>query len=161
MIGNIKLYIKQFVIVVISCNLLIACAVTEEDSDLGSDMNYQGSDCISIRTIRDYEPLDRQSLLMKAGGNRTYFVTLAGSSMELRSAFRLGFSSRDSWLCPYGGDRIVFEGISSVGMPIRSISRVNDEQVEELLIRYGKKRPPELQDPAPADLEGAEVEELG
>jgi hypothetical protein len=98
---------------------------------------------------------------MKAGGNRTYFVTLAGSSMELRSAFRLGFSSRDSWLCPYGGDRIVFEGISSVGMPIRAISRVTEEQVEELLIRYGKKRPPELQDPTPADIKGAEVEELG
>ena len=149
------------VIGVYSCSLLIACASTEVDSELGTDINYQGSDCISIRTIRDYEPLDRQSLLMKAGGNRTYFVTLAGSSMELRSAFRLGFSSRDSWLCPYGGDRIVFEGISSVGMPIRAISRVTDEQVEELLIRYGKKTPPELQDPAPADIKGAEVEELG
>jgi hypothetical protein len=98
---------------------------------------------------------------MTAGGNRKYFVTLAGTSMELRSAFRLGFTSRDGWLCPYGGDRIVFEGISSVGMPIRAISRVNDEQVEELLIRYGKKSPPELQDPAPADIQGAEVEELG
>ncbi len=156
-----KAFIKQSIIAIISCNFLIACAVTDEESELGSDINYQGSDCISIRTIRDYEPLDRQSLLMKAGGNRTYFVTLAGSSMELRSAFRLGFSSRDSWLCPYGGDRIVFEGISGVGMPIRAISRVTEEQAEELLIRFGKKQPPELQDPAPADIKGAEVEELG
>lgn len=156
-----KIILKQRVIACISCVLLASCATTEGDSEPASDMNYRGSDCISIRTIRDYEPLDRQSLLMTAGGNRKYFVTLAGTSMELRSAFRLGFTSRDGWLCPYGGDRIVFEGISSVGMPIRAISRVNDEQVEELLIRYGKKSPPELQDPAPADIQGAEVEELG
>jgi len=144
-----------------SCVLLISCASTEEGEDLGSDLDYRGSDCISIRTIRDYQPLDNRNLLVKAGGRRTYFVTLAVSSFEMRSSFRLGVESTDSWLCPYGGDRIVFGGLSEMGNSVRSISRITPEQEEELLIRYGKMEPPELQEPAPPHVKGADVEELG
>ena len=154
--------IKQRYIVFFSGLILSACAATESESDLGNDMEYQGSDCISIRTIRDYEPLDSRNLLMTAGGNRSYFVTLASPAHQLRSAFRLGFSSRDEWLCPYGGDRITFGGFSDFGYSIRSISRVTEEQVEDLLIRYGKM--PADEQPGsgpPADLKGADVEELG
>lgn len=153
---------NQSITAFISCILLVSCAATETGPELGRDINYQGSDCISIRTIRDYEPLDSRNLLMTAGGNRSYFVTLASPAHQLRSAFRLGFSSRDQWLCPYGGDRIVFGGFSDFGFSIRSISRVTEEQAEELLIRYGKRPAGEQQDAGPPpDLKGADVEELG
>ena len=39
--------------------------------------------------------------------------------------------------------------------------RITPEQADELLFRYGKKERPEQQDPAPPELDGAEVEELG
>lgn len=157
-----KNLIKQCFIAVISCGILHGCASTGEQNELGDDIDYSGSDCISIRTIRDYTPLDRSNLLIEGAGKRTYLVSLMHSSLELRSSFGIGFSSRDDWLCPYGGDEIVVESLSGERVRIRSISRLNEEQVEDVLIRYGKIEPSEEQDPAPAEeLQGAEVEELG
>jgi hypothetical protein len=157
-----KYVLKQALIGIISCNVLLACATVGERDKLGKDVNYSGSDCISIRTIRDYTPLDKSTLLIDGGGRRTYLVKLVQSSVELRSSYGIGFSSRDEWLCPYGGDEIVIESLSKDRLRIRSISRLNDEQVEDVLIRYGKKDPETEQAPAPAEeLQGAEVEELG
>ena len=156
-----KMLIKQTVIIVFLSVLLAACATTDGGSELGRDLDERGSDCISIRTIRDYTPLDNRSLLIEAAGKRNYYVTLVISSFELRSSHRLGFQSRDDWLCPYGGDQIVFDGFGEMPIGIRSITRLTPEQVEDLLIRHGKKEPEEQQDQAPTDLEGAEVEELG
>lgn len=152
---------KQILTILTSSLLLSACASVDEQNDLGRDIDYNGSDCISIRTIRDYTPLDDRSLLIEGSGKRSYFVTLQISSFELRSSQQMAFSSRDDWLCPYGGDEIIFGGISHVGAGIRSISRLTEEQAEELLIRYGKIDPGEEQDPEPREIEGAEVEELG
>jgi hypothetical protein len=148
----------------IACTLLVftlsGCASTEIDSEQGTDIDYNGSDCISIRTIRDYTPLDNRNLLIEGAGRRNYLVTLSMSSFELRSAFRMATQSRDDWLCPYGGDRLVFDGQVEGPVSIRSISRLTAEQTEDLLIKYGKKEAPEQERPAP-ELEGAEVEELG
>jgi len=156
-----KVFIKQLTITISACVLLSSCATVDEDSGLGRDIDFTGSDCISIRTIRDYTPLDKSTLLMKGGGTQNYLVTLFSPSFELRSSFRLGFTSRDDWLCPYGGDRLVLGSFASDEVMIRGISRITPEQVDELLIRYGKKEPDEQQDQAPPELEGAEVEELG
>jgi len=157
----LKRLLKQLFITLSLSGLLTACATTEPTSTAKSDIDYNGSDCISIRTIRDYTPLDNRNLLVEAAGRRHYLVTLVMTSFELRSSFRLGFRSRDDWLCPYGGDRIVFEGLSADEISIRSITRLTAEQTEDLLVRYGKKEPIEQQDPTPPDLKGAEVEELG
>ena len=108
-----------------SCIILGSCASTDGREDLQSNLDYGGSDCILIRTIRDYQTLDNRNLLVRAGRKRTYFVTLAVSSFEMRSSFRLGVDSTDSWLCPYGGDRILFGGRAEMGFSIQSISRVN------------------------------------
>jgi hypothetical protein len=159
-----KMLLKQGLIVFSSCILLASCATTDGESDLGEDLTGTGSDCISIRTIRDYTALDRRSLLVEASGRRLYYVTLAMPSHELRSSFSIRVESRDEWLCPYGGDRLIFDSLGStmdMGSSIRGIQRITPEQADELLYRYGKKTPPEQQDPAPDKIEGAEVEELG
>jgi hypothetical protein len=50
----------------------------------------------------------------------------------------------------------------SESVAIRSISRLTPEQVDDLLVKYGKKTPEEQpEDRPPPELEGAEVEELG
>jgi len=157
-----KNLIKHIFVVCFSGFLLASCATTEGGAGGERDLDYRGSDCISIRTIRDYTPLDDRSLLIKTAGKRNYFVTLVTPSFDLRSSFQLGFSSRDDWLCPYGGDRLIIEGLPNDHVAIRSVSRLTPEQAEDLLIKYGKKKEPEeQQDKAPPELKGADVEELG
>lgn len=155
-----KKYIFQiFAILIASVFAWPANAVASDEKDL-KDLDLRGSDCILIRTIRDYTPLDDRSLLVWGPAKRGYFVTLFRPSFDMRSSFRLGFSSRDDQLCPYGGDSVVFGGLGSETIRVQSISRISEEQAEEILIRYGKKDPPESQAPAPADVKGAKVEEL-
>ena len=155
------MFLIQVVILIFSSVLLTACASPGGSTTAERDLTKTGSDCISIRTIRDYTPLDRSSLLVEGAGGRMYYVTLVVSSFELRSSHRIGVQSRDSWLCPYGGDRLTFGGFDEYGASIRGIMRLTPEQADDLLIRHGRKQPPEQQDPTPPDLDGAEVEELG
>jgi len=156
-----KNVIKQIFILVFSSILLASCATNSGEPRAPRDITETGSDCISIRTIRDYTPLDRSSLILEGGGNRQYYVTLVVSSFELRSSHRIGVDSRDEWLCPYGGDQLIFDGFGNNRVSVRGIMRITPDQAEELLYKHGKKERPEQQDPTPPELEGAEVEELG
>ena len=135
--------------------------LAEERETPPKDLDLHGSDCISIRLIRDYTPLSRDSLLIHASGKRSYFVRLLTPSIGLNSSFQLATKSRDDRLCPYGGDSIIFDRMPGGEARIRSISRLTPDQVEQLLIRYGKKEPGDTEDPAPTEIDGAEVEELG
>ena len=157
----IKIVLKQLVIILTSCVFLHVNATADEENEPVSDLDFRGSDCISIRTIRDYTPLSKDSLLIHASGKRSYFVTLLSPAFGLRSSFQLGTYSRDDRLCPYGGDQIIFGRSLGDSVRIRSISRVTPDQVEEILIRYGKKEPVDDQPPVTPEVEGAEVEELG
>jgi hypothetical protein len=156
-----KNLIKQLIAIVISCSLLNISAIAEEQDRLPNDLDLNGSDCIWIRTIRDYTPLSRDSLLIHVSGKRSYFVRLLTPGFGLKSSFQLGTRSRDEQLCPYGGDSIIFDSLPGGEARIRAISRVTPDQVEQLLIRYGKKEPGDTEDPTPPVMSGAEVEELG
>ncbi len=165
------MYKKQLLIISFLSSLLISCASVDEKPPVERDLTDSGSDCISIRTIRDYIALGRNSLIIEGSGNRLYYVTLSISSFQLRNSYQVGVQSRDDWLCPYGGDRLIFDGggYSSDGnaihpgerASIRGIMRLTPNQADDLLIRHGKKAAPEQQDLAPPELKGAEVEELG
>ena len=153
--------IKSIVTAFISCVLLSISVAAEEEDKLPKDLDLHGSDCIWIRTIRDYTPLSNDSLLIHASGKRSYFVRLSMPGFGLKSSFQLATRSRDDNLCPYGGDAIIFDRFAGGEARIQSISRLSPEQVEMLLIRYGKKEPEDTQDRAPPEVKGAEVEELG
>jgi hypothetical protein len=154
-------FIKQS-FVVLTSSLLAACAGSgEPSSSADRDVRSSGSDCILIRSVRDYTPLDDRNLLIWGPAKRAYHVTLFRPAFELRSSFQMSFSSRDDQLCPYGGDRVVFGSFNPDSIGIQSISRISDEQADELLIRYGRKEPEQQTAPEPADVAGAEVEELG
>ena len=147
---------------ILSLSIFAGCAGTSEERRAeAGDIDYRGSDCILISTIRDYRTLDDRNLLIYGPGNRAYFVTLFRPSFELRSSFQMGFSSRDERLCPYGGDAIVVGSLNREEIAIQSISRVSEEQVEQLLVRFGKKEPSGQPTPEPGKVKGAEVEELG
>lgn len=131
-----------------------------QDVDREFDLDYRGSDCIWIRTIRDYTVLDDRNLLIWSSGKRPYFVRLATPPWGLRSTFQIGTVSRDDQLCPYGGDELVFGSTRRDRARIASIRRVSKDEAEWLLVRFGKKEPAEQQAPEPEPVEGAEVEEL-
>lgn len=158
---NNKDFIKQLV-TLISASTMLACAAPQNGPrSADRDIDSRGSDCISIRTIRDYTPLDDRSLLIWGPAKRAYHVSLFRPAMELRSSFELGFSSRDDQLCPFGGDGIVIGSFRKETISIQSITRLSAEQADELLIRHGRKEPAEQPAPAPEEVKGAEVEELG
>ncbi|MFQ5981877.1 MAG: DUF6491 family protein [Woeseiaceae bacterium] len=124
------------------------------------ELDYQGSDCIWIRTIRDYTALDDENLLIWASGRRPYFVRLFSPAWGLRSSFQIGTVSRDDRLCPFGGDALVFDTAGRDTARIASIRRISKDEADWLLVRFGKKDPPDEQAPEPKPVEGAEVEEL-
>jgi len=72
----------------------------------------------------------------------------------------LRFESMDDQLCPYGGDSIVFGAFSNSKVRIQSISRVTVEQQGEILYQFGLLERTEQTAPEPANVKGAEVEEL-
>lgn len=156
-----KLFIKQLLSALTSGILLASFATAEEPEVLPEDIDLLGSDCISIRLIRDYTPLSRDSLLIHASGKRSYYVRLLTPSFGLKSSFQLATRSRDDRLCPYGGDAIIVDRMPGGEARIQSISRVNPDQVEQILIHYGKIEPGDTEDPTPPEISGAEVEELG
>jgi hypothetical protein len=123
-------------------------------------LDFRGSDCILIRTIRDYRPLDSGHMLISGPAKRTYFVILVRPAFEMRGSMGLTFDSRDDQLCPFGGDAIVFGGMSHERVAIQSISRVSAEEHEEILFRFGLLERAEKKPPEPASVKGAEVEEL-
>jgi len=155
-----KNVLKPLVIVVIFGSFSPYSVAFADDLEAGFDLDYRGSDCISIRTIRDYTALDDRNLLIWASVKRPYFVRLSTPAWGLKGSFQIGTLSRDDRLCPYGGDALVFDSAGRDTARIASIRRISPEEADWLLIRFGKTDPAEDQTPAPEPIEGAEVEEL-
>jgi len=155
------MYIKQLFIIFISSYLLISCASDSVSRNENKVLRSSGSDCISIGTIRDYIVLNNRNILVEGAGRRSYLLELYMSSFNLNSAFQLGVQSRDDWLCPYGGDQIIVGRSISDKLPIKSITKLNKEELEQVLIRFGKIEGPKQKTPEPKPQKGAEVEELG
>ncbi len=155
-----KYVMNQILMVFILSSFLLFSPTLADDLGPGFDLDYRGSDCISIRTIRDYTALDDKNLLIWASVKRPYFVRLFSPAWGLRSSFQLGTVSRDDRLCPYGGDALVFDSAGRDTARIASIRRISPDEADWLLVRFGKKDPAEEQAPVPEPLEGAEVEEL-
>lgn len=150
----------QCIISGLLCVLLTLSSHADEDSDASDDLNYNGSDCIWIRSIRDYTPLDDKTLLIWGGTRKPYYVRLVFPARDMSSAIGIGVDSRDDRLCPYGGDGLKFGRFDPIPVGIRSISKLTMEQADAILVRYGKQEGSEPTTPEPRDVEGAEVEEL-
>jgi hypothetical protein len=100
----------------------------------------RGDDCVFIRTINDFRPLDRNRLVIWAPGRRNAFlVELAGGAPDLRFAHRLAVVDRngDGRLCGFGMDRIVIPD-SHMPMPatIIGMSRLDDTDIARLEAEY-------------------------
>jgi hypothetical protein len=149
------------ILIVLLSGSLVACATTERTPD---EAAYEGgsrhNDCISQTTIRDYQVLDDSNLIVTAAVKRKYHVELSRRAFGLRSSWNIGFRSSTGSVCAGFGELIVDNGVRPERIRIASIRRLSPDDVDDLLIRFGKKEPEFEQTPAPEEIDGAEVEEL-
>jgi hypothetical protein len=152
--------LKQLVIVFFSC-YLAACANPDSAADTPNHGASSGrTDCIFRSSIRGYSVLDESNLIIEGSGRRKYHVALRQRAFGISSSWGIAFDSPTSQICA-GFSEVVFEGqLDNQSIAIASIRELSPEDHEDLLIRFGKKKPEIEQTPAPVDVKGAEVEEL-
>lgn len=152
--------LKQAVIVLYS-SCLIACAGPGEPVELAADGGESRSrDCISQSSIRDYQVLDDSNLIVTAAVKRKYHVILSRRAFGLRSTWKIGFRSPTGMICPNSGELVFDDGMALERIHISSVRELTPDELDELLIRFGKKEPEFEQAPVTEDVDGAEVEEL-
>ncbi len=154
------MFIKQILIAFSLCTL-VACASPKSAPEAAeADANSVRTDCIFRSSIRGYTVLDESNLIIEGSGRRKYHVALRQRAYGISSSWGITFDSPTSRICA-GFSEVVFEGhLEGQSIRIASIRELSPEDHDDLLIRFGKKEPEIEQAPAPADIKGAEVEEL-
>jgi len=157
----IKHLLKQYLLIVTSCSL-VACAAPGEPTEAAPyEGESRGRDCISQSTIRDYQVLDESNLIVTASVKRKYHLELSRRAFGLRSTWQIGFRSPVNRICTGSGELVVDDGFGRTdSIHIRSVRELGPDELDELLIRFGKKEPDFEQAPATEEVSGAEVEEL-
>ncbi len=151
----------KHIITFVSLSVLVGCAGAGEPLESAADVPQSRSrDCISQSSIRDYQVLDDSNLIVTAAGKRKYHVILRRRAFGLRSSWQVAFRSPTGRVCPGSGEIIFDDGMGPERNQIRSIRELTPDDLDELLIRFGKKEPEFEQAPAAEDVDGAEVEEL-
>ena len=152
---------KQWIIVYFS-SILISCAGQFDETDNAhTDRSERRDDCIFQSSIRGYSVLDESNLLVSASGGRNYHLVLAHRASGLRSGWNIAFNSSTGRVCP-GFSEVIFDGhFDDESVRVRTIRELDEAEHEDLLIRWGKKTPEIEHRPAPREVKGAEVEELG
>ena len=152
--------IKQYFIVFTSC-LVLGCAGSPQAPDEGENAaESRARDCISQSSIRDYQVLDEGNLIVTSGVKRKFHVVLSRRAFGLRSTWSIGFRAPTGMICTMSGEVVVNDGFGLESYRIRSIRELSPEDLDDLLIRFGKKKPEIEQTPATEEVDGAEVEEL-
>ena len=155
-----NIYIKQLFIA-FSLSALVGCAGTADPvkDDLYAEES-RGTDCISQASVRDYRVLDESNLIVTEAPRRKYHMVLGRRAFGLNSSWQIGFQGNGSRVCAGFGSLVLLDGIAPDRIRITSIRRLTPEDEEDLLIRFGKIESDTEHTPAPAAVEGAEVEEL-
>lgn len=118
------------------------------------------SDCISQSSIRGYTVLDESNLIVEGSIRRKYHVTLVRRAFGLRSTWAIGFTSTGNQVCAPFSEVVFDDGFRKESIGIAAIKELTPEDEEILLIDFGKKEPEIETTPAPAEVPGAEIEEL-
>jgi len=155
-------FVSKSVVIAVSLSFLASCASSGEGRESTAQAAAsRAQNCISQSTIRDYQVLDDSNLIVTAGAKRKYHVELSRRAFGLRSNWQIGFKSPTGRLCSGSGEVIVDDGFGRVeSITMSSIRQVGSYELDELLVRFGKKEPDVEQAPAQNEIDGAEVEEL-
>lgn len=157
-----KYYIKQYIIILFSLVLLGCASSGDRYQSAGDPVESRSNDCILQSSIRDYQVLDDSNLIVTASGKRKYHVELTRRAFGLRSNWSIGFYSATGRVCSGFSEVIVDDGFGrKETIKLRSVREISPDELDALLVRFGKKEQEEQQAPAEETVEGAEVEELG
>jgi len=151
---------KQIFVMIISCSLIACAGASTDENGSAEDDSGQRRDCIFRSSIRGYKVLDDSNLIVDAGGRRTYHVVLVRRAHGLVSSRGIGFESPTGRVCAGFGEVHISGFNDSDKVRIDRIQALSPEEHEDLLIRYGKKKPETEQMPAPQEVKGADIEEL-
>jgi len=153
--------LKNHIVLIFTSGVLLACATPNQAQEEGQfERQSRISNCISEGTIRDYRVLDEANLIVTATGRRKYHVVLSRRAIGLKSSWGIGFSSSTGRICSRFSDIVLDQELGPEKIRIRSIVLLNPDEEELLLVRFGLKEAEFEQTPAPAEVQGAEVEEL-
>lgn len=149
---------------IVFSSVLLGCASAGDSYESAGDpVESRSNDCFLQSSIRNYQVLDDSNLIVTGSGRRTYHIELASRTYGLRSSWSIGFRSRTGWICSTGSTLVMADGFGTQesSARLRSVRQITPEELDALLVRFGKKEPEEHQAPAEEEVEGAEVEELG
>ncbi len=104
--------------------------------------------------------LDDSNLVIEASGRRSYHMTLSRRARGLSSSRGIAFDTTTSRVCARFSQIMFASQMDGDSIRIASIRELNKDELETLLIQYGKKKPEIEQTPVPNEVPGAEVEEL-
>jgi hypothetical protein len=85
---------------------------------------------------------------------------LVRRAFGLRSTWAIGFTSTGNQVCAPFSEVVFDDGFRKESIGIAAIKELTPEDEEILLIDFGKKEPEIETTPAPAEVPGAEIEEL-
>jgi len=157
----VKTVIKQYVLVTISGSLLACAGSGGPSADASFADEPVVRDCISQSSIRDYQVLDERNLIITEGVKRKYHIVLSHRAFGIRSTWQIGFRSLSGRVCANSADLIYNDGLRRPeSVNVRSIRQLSPDDLDDLLVRFGKKEPDVEQAPAQEEVGGAEVEEL-
>jgi len=155
-----KYFIIQSIIVFISCVLASCAAGDQRLNSEESAADSGSSDCIFRSSIRGYTVLDESNLIVGVSGRSKYHIRLQRRAAGMSSTWSIGFESPTGRICA-GFSEVVFEGhMGAESIRIASIRELGNDEVEDMLIQFGKKDPEIKHIPAPKEVQGAEIEEL-
>ena len=152
----VKTHYKQSIGILLSSSLL-ACTGAVSDLD---ERDLSRPDCIYQSSIRGYTVLDEANLIVDGSRSRSYHVGLQRRAYGLNSSWGIAFRSPTGRICASFSELIFNGDFEKESIRIASIKELTTEGKDILLIQYGKKKPEIEQTPAPAEVPGAEVEEL-
>lgn len=123
--------------------VLTAALAAALGAQAGEKTRADDNACVFVRSIHDFKPLDRNTLVIWSPGRRNaYLVALGMPLPELKFAHRLAFVDRDhnGQLCGYGMDRVAVPG-SGFHMPstIMGMTRLDAARIAELEAQYDVK----------------------
>jgi hypothetical protein len=158
-----KCTLKQTLIIIFSSYLLGCASSGDSYESAGDPVEPLSNDCFLQSSIRNYQVLDDSNLIVTGSGKRTYHVQLISRAYGLRSSWSIGFRSRTGLICSTGSTLVISDGFGSQesSVRLRSVRQITPDELDAMLVRFGKKDPEEQQAPAEEEVEGAEVEELG
>lgn len=144
-----------------SCALGACAASTDSYESAGDPVKVRGNDCIFQSSIRDYQVLDDKNLIVSAGSRGKYHVELSRRAFGLRSNWSIGFVTTGNTICSGSGELIVDDGFGrKETIRLSSVRKLTPDELEMLLVQFGKKVPEVEQTTEPEQVNGAEVEEL-